>query len=69
MIVSAMERGPNRDEPGLEPEFEHERCYRSPMPKLQIFERLGAVHVWPVAVDRTSDGAGDEVWSRELSAG
>ena len=69
MIVSAMGRGPNKDEPGLEPEFEHERCYRSPMPKLQIFEKLGAVHVWPVAVDRTSDSAGDEVWSRELSAG
>jgi hypothetical protein len=68
-IISAMRRGPNKDEPGLEPEVEHERCYRNPMPKLQIFERLGAVHVWPAPVDRAIDNARAEVWPRELRAG
>lgn len=54
-IIEAMGFRAGSDELGHDLENGYRSYCRSPIPKLRIFERLGAVHVWPMAGDQASE--------------
>jgi hypothetical protein len=47
-IIKAMGCGPDKDEPGHDPNVGYGRVCRYPVPELNIFTRYGALHVRPV---------------------
>ena len=46
-IIKEMGCGPERDEPGHDPDVGYGRSCLYPVPELNIFTRDGALHVWP----------------------
>jgi hypothetical protein len=56
-IMGAMADEPNTIEPGSESELS----------KLRVFERLGAVHVWPTVVEGATDAEPAETTAAELA--
>ena len=47
-VIKRMGCGPDKDEPGHDPEVSYGRAVRAPAPKLKIVRTGPAIHFWPI---------------------